>query len=276
MLGPILEAKSSVKLGIVKLIAPGDAESIIYRARHANNPHERLSIYKRPIQNLSAPPPALNSGGRMNAAGISVFYGSFDRLTCLAETRIPVGGEAIIGRFELLRPIKVLDLTRLEYFLVEVSYFAPNFEEMFAYEDFIRQFHTQLRKPVIPGREHLDYLPTQFVAEYLWNQTICPLDGVVFGSSQITNGAKNIVLFPRAINVLGYDGEQDRAIELVTNDQSEHETVWTADNRYEDAAVTSGQGRATLKLCLDDLVIARVEEIRLEAQLRSIEFAAIR
>ena len=51
------------------------------------------------------------AAGRMNARGISVFYGANDPLVALSEVRPPVGARVAIARFEIIRPIKLLDLT---------------------------------------------------------------------------------------------------------------------------------------------------------------------
>lgn len=121
----------------------------------------------------------------LNAAGISVFYKSFDRDTCVAGLRTPVGGHAIVGRFEIRRPLRVLDLT-----------LDRHYAERMVYDAFMRGFHAEIRRAVVPGRETLDYLPTQVIAEYLWSIVDPTVDGIVFGSAQITGSANNVVLFP--------------------------------------------------------------------------------
>ena len=70
----------------------------------------------------------------------------------------------------------------------------------------------RVRRAVIPGRETLDYLPTQVIAEYLWSQAKPKIDGIVFGSAQITDSANNVVLFPNAASVEGADEDSERKI----------------------------------------------------------------
>ena len=62
------------------------------------------------------------------------------------------------------------------------------------------------------GRETLDYLPTQVIAEYLWSRAEPGIDGIVFGSAQITDSANNVVLFPNAASVEDADEETERKI----------------------------------------------------------------
>jgi len=209
--GPILREEWPPGSAI-RTIGPHSDHSHIFRARPANGRGEQQKIYSQRKRQLGAPPPGIAGSGRMNAAGISVFYGSFDLDTCVAELRTPVGGLAIVGRFEILRPLRVLDLTRLEADPERLSYFNQHYAERMAYAAFMRGFHAEIRRAVIPGRETLDYLPTQVIAEYLWSKAEPPIDGVVFGSAQIVDSANNIVLFPHAASVEGAEDEVERKI----------------------------------------------------------------
>jgi RES domain len=59
----------------------------------------------------------------MNAQGIAVFYGATDPLVALADVRPPVGSTVAVGRFELIRPVRLLDV---EAFLIKVSAMTPS------------------------------------------------------------------------------------------------------------------------------------------------------
>jgi hypothetical protein len=48
----------------------------------------------------------------MNSSGIWAFYGAFDIDTCIAELRPAVGETVISAKFNLSRPILVLDTTK--------------------------------------------------------------------------------------------------------------------------------------------------------------------
>lgn len=209
--GPILREEWPPGSAI-RIIGPATDRTHIFRAREANERGDQEKIYRQRRSQLGAPPPGIAGSGRMNAAGISVFYGSFDRDTCVAELRTPVGGFAIVGRFEILRPLRVLDLTRLEADPEPMSYFDAHYAERMAYSAFMRGFHAEIKRAVIPGREPLDYLPTQVIAEYLWSRAEPSIDGIVFGSAQITDTANNVVLFPKAALVEGADEETERKI----------------------------------------------------------------
>lgn len=197
--------------GAIRTIGPDD-DRFIYRGRVANDDGASASILRQRISQLGAARPGQAGAGRMNPAGVSVFYGAFDPVTCVAELRVPVGGAAIVGRFEILRPLRLLDLTRLDSAQRQLSYFEPGYAELRGYADFLRGFHEEIRRAVIPGRETLDYLPTQIVAEYLWAKADPPFDGLIFGSSQISETQNNIVLFPHAATLEGAEAEPERKI----------------------------------------------------------------
>lgn len=198
--------------GAIRTIGPDDADRYIYRGRIANDDGASAEILRQRVSQLGAARPGKAGSGRMNAAGVSVFYGAFDPITCVAELRVPVGGAAIVGMFEVVRPLRVLDLTRLQAAQRHISYFEPSYAELQGYAGFVRGFHEEVKRAVIPGRETLDYLPTQIVAEYLWARADPPFDGLIFGSSQLTDTQNNIALFPHASVVEGAEDDVERKI----------------------------------------------------------------
>lgn len=274
ILEPIVNPKYSGTESAVRTIEPGSSEQFVYRGRLANTVAARGSILAKPINELGAPPKHLNTGGRMNAAGIPVFYGSFDVETCVAELRGPVGGTAVVGKFEVTRRLRVLDLTLLHNAMFNISYFDPDVVRKVAYNRFLRGFHKEIKRAVIPGSETLDYLPTQFVAEYLWTKVDPVLDGLIFGSAQISNAkAKNIALFPHASVVEGWHEElhpnhKTRVLpkpELAaTNDFLD---IVGAINLDLEPVVGKA---ATLKLIPDGTVIADVRSIQYKLKTRSV------
>ena len=65
----------------------------------------------------------------MNAEGIPVFYGALEDETCVSEVRAPVGSFVVLVKFDLLKPIRVLDLEALSKVYSEYSHFDPNYIE---------------------------------------------------------------------------------------------------------------------------------------------------
>ncbi len=69
----------------IRCIEPNDPESTFYRARIARDEGDEKIIQSNPSIELVPPPPHKAKAGRMNPAGISVFYGAFKPETCIAE-----------------------------------------------------------------------------------------------------------------------------------------------------------------------------------------------
>lgn len=191
------EFASNKRPALLKIRPTAKSGMHIYRGRQANNEAEQRRIIASLAQQMGHPPPTSRRQGRMNAAGIAALYACFEPDTCVAELRAPVGGTVIIGKFEILRTLRLLDLRAFDDSIMQLSCFDPDFEEKYAYVDFMHKFHDEIRKPVLPDDEMLDYIPMQFVAEYLAKRTKPKLDGVIYSTIQTAEGT-NIVLFQRS------------------------------------------------------------------------------
>jgi hypothetical protein len=180
----------------VQTVNPSSLDHHVFRARVAFSQTELEEILAKPAEGLGAPPFRLARAGRMNPAGISVFYGARDADTCVAEIRAPVGSRVVIGRFEFIRPVRLLDLDALDQVYVEGSRFDSEYPERRARAAFLGRLVSDINRPVMPSDEGFEYLPTQIVAEYL--ATRAKLDGILFRSSQTGGDGKNLVLFNHA------------------------------------------------------------------------------
>jgi RES domain len=187
--------------------APDSKFKMIYRARVANTEAEQKRILENPPRELAPPPPTLRTAGRMNAAGVIAFYGATDVGTCVAELAVPFGGAAVVGEFRFERPVKVLDLRLLSRSAMAVSWFDPECANKVNYARFMRSLRNKLRKPIMPGAETLDYLPTQMVAEFLATEGF---DGVMFVSS-VTPEARDEAEEEGFFEVEGTEGDADIA-----------------------------------------------------------------
>lgn len=185
---------SSDEHAVVRLLTPEDSPSI-YRARTCMSSESVSEITADPARNLGAPPKERAGEGRMNPAGVPAFYGAFERKTCVAELRPPVGGTVVSGEFRLVREVKVLDFGRFEKADLgpTPSLFDSKYHSKLGRRDFLRYLHDAITVPVLPGAER-DYLTTQVIAEYLATHCKPRIDGVIFKSVQESAGS-NIVLF---------------------------------------------------------------------------------
>ncbi len=192
------------KQGPVYLIAPGEAQSRFFRARVANDVEQRQKIAANIAADLGPPPERKRRAGRLNPAGVIGFYGAFDLETCVAELRPAVGAIVVAAEFAITEPICVLDTTLFEAKAKEADLYAKNAQARAAQWNFMQSFMLEIAQPISPGDEHLDYLPTQAVAEYLnkhhrfsFAGEERTIDAIIYRSAQHPEG-KNIVLLGEA------------------------------------------------------------------------------
>jgi hypothetical protein len=107
------EYRTTSERPVIVEAGPGTGFSRLYRAREFQAEPELREAMKRPDLKVGPPPSEKAVAGRMNAAGVAVFYGATDPDVALAEVRPPVGCKVLIGCFEIIRPLKLLDLPAL-------------------------------------------------------------------------------------------------------------------------------------------------------------------
>jgi hypothetical protein len=177
------------------LIRPLDAGTVLYRARA----HGRDDTPETATE-LGAPPAQYaRVSSRMSPHGISMFYAARERETALRETSS--GGRGIawhltLGTFETGSDFNVLDLAELPDI---PSVFDSNRGHLIEPLRFLHVFVDEVRKPIRRDeQEHLEYVPTQIVAEYLRHlyehQTGERVDGIAYKSVIAADGS-NVVLF---------------------------------------------------------------------------------
>ena len=172
----------------------------LYRARVFQSDEKIKTALKRPDIVLSAPPTNFASAGRMNASGISVFYGATETEIALAEVRPPVGSQVAVARFDIIRPIRLLDLTALSQVDEENgSIFDTGYASRLSRMMFLRSLSTRISRPIMPDDQDSDYLPTQAIADFLASKNDVSLDGILFPSvQQMNRNGLNAVLFHKA------------------------------------------------------------------------------
>lgn len=139
-------------------------------------------MLSNPQKELGAPPESNAKSGRMNATGISVFYGGLSELTAVSEIRPSVGCCVVVGSFYAKRPLRVLDLRQLGHNQF-VSLFDPEYPIKVGRNLFLEQFHRLVTQPVQPEDSALEYIPTQCVADYVANDL--RFDGILYRSAQV-------------------------------------------------------------------------------------------
>ena len=145
--------------GVLTKVAVG---RVFYRGRMVKEPE--TAGYD--ASTLGSPPREKASASRMSPAGISMFYGSADIPTVVAE----IGSHAarpfaVVGEFETTRTLRMVNLADPP---TKPSIFDLEGRKHYYGLLFLFSFARDLSKPVIlDGREHIEYVPTQVVTEYI-------------------------------------------------------------------------------------------------------------
>ncbi|MFJ6760436.1 MULTISPECIES: RES family NAD+ phosphorylase [unclassified Streptomyces] len=190
------------RLGLVRTLPAGQQ---VWRGRMRRDPappgYTAADIGSTPVTRATA--------NRMSPAGVSMFYGSDNVATVLAEiTAHDPRPYAAVAAFELIRPVPVVDLATVP---AGPSVFDPDRRSLIGSVAFIRSFSEDLSRPVVrDGHEHVAYVPTQVLTEYFRCLSPLSVDGIAFRSAH--NGGVNYVLFTGPEGCVDPGGETSRAV----------------------------------------------------------------
>lgn len=152
-----------------------------------------------PPEEMGKPPASQAKNGRANPVGIPYLYAASTPETAIAETRPHPEDLLSVAEFTVSKSLRLLNL---QHPRKTISPFAVDENELPKLRRdlaFLCHLGDELSKPILPRVADLEYLPTQYLSEFIKK---CDYDGVIFNSS-ISMGA-NIALFDDAkIQVVG-------------------------------------------------------------------------
>ena len=273
--GPLLNYRTASGIGVIVDAGPDTGLSRLYRARVFQSLVELETALYHPSREAGPPPSDVARAGRMNARGVSVLYGASIPEIAEAEVRPPVGSHVLVGAFNIIRKLKLLDLDKLEELVLDpnTSLFDPSTEEAIGRNNFLRTLSSRMVMPVMPEHEDDGYLITQAIADFLATHPDLDLDGIVFRSVQyqITEAqhGRNVVLFNKASRVTssGKDEAPTSYAQLFeTDEDGEHWhpeiRVMHPDDRPQAPHWFNEDERAeTLEIDLDALEVREVKGI---------------
>lgn len=142
------------------------------------------------IKNMGSPPKRRATNGRANPAGIPYLYLSSKPETAVAEIRPHTGERACVADFTIPK-IRAVDL-RSPRKLVSpfILTDASEIVQLRADIPFLERLGEELTRPVLPSSAAIDYIPSQYLCEFIKTKGF---DGVVYRSS-VSDGI-NLALF---------------------------------------------------------------------------------
>lgn len=163
------------------------AGSLFYRARISSN---KRGI---PKDQMGAPPKEKRSSGRINPEGIGILYLSMDTATIINEVRASAFDFITIGEFHNTRDITVVNLSGVAntspfLYMGEIEQYAAN-------RKVFQEIAAEIAKPLRRSDSPLEYLPTQYISEFIKSQNY---DGVEYAST-LKPGGYNLAAFGESI-----------------------------------------------------------------------------
>jgi len=166
-------------------------DDIFYRARLHKNADEKLFSKEE----MFCPKKELSTAGRANPSGIPYLYLSDNEDTILYEIRASYLDEISIASFHLKQ-----DLTQdiiISDFTETPSLYAPSAVNQRIKSTLLKQIISRdLSKPMRRYDSELDYIPTQFICEFI--KVFTNVQGIKFRSS-LHNVGNNVVIFNQDI-----------------------------------------------------------------------------
>lgn len=158
---------------------------------------EQAYIY--PLEQMGKPPEALVGNGRANPVGIPCLYVASDTMTAIAEIRPNKGEIVCVAEYTVDRTALLADLRFPRKSISPFLLTEDQIKLLRRYMEYLCRLSEELTFPVLPKSAHLDYLPSQYLCEFIKH---CGFDGVIYRSAMSTG--TNYALF-NDIKVTGID-----------------------------------------------------------------------
>ena len=144
-----------------------------------------------PVDQMGTAPERKVPAGRGNPVGIPHLYLASDLQTCLKESRALQHGFVSVATFQIQQQVSYLDLAALEPRNPFVVADDSDLVEVLVSSQFLSQLGRELSKPTRPGENQLEYVPTQYLCEFV---KATGVGGIRYRSALHPDGW-NIVLF---------------------------------------------------------------------------------
>lgn len=186
--------KSDSELENIALLLEDMVENLaigtkVYRAR--------INVEKGKYEcgKMGKPEAILATAGRANPQGIPYLYIASDSQTALKEVRPEFGDTISVAEIEIIKELKCIDLR--EYQIKSPFKFGNKLRQYYDNSMFLEILGQELSKPVNPRDTVFEYLPSQYISEFIKSKGY---GGLLYKSS--VGAGYNIVIFDEAGKVL--------------------------------------------------------------------------
>lgn len=156
---------------------------------------------------LTAPPKEKANSGRANPKGIPYLYLSTKVETAIAEARPWKKADVSVGSFEIIRKIRILDVSddKPKTYIGDfnlltgekiIRHRTQDDLEAYVWGDINKAFSI----PIQPGNEDIKYIPTQFIAEFFKNRGY---QAIAYKSSMDESGHNLVLFYPALARLTG-------------------------------------------------------------------------
>lgn len=161
------------------------------------------------------PTPELATAGRANPKGISYLYLTNEIKTALYETRATLFDYATIGEFQTKEDLKILNLRSIKNDPIPWAE-EEAIEDFLIYIPFIQTLQKEISLPIRKKDKSLDYIPTQYLSEYIKSMGY---NGVEYKSSIYSDGYNLAIFNPEKFKCIKVSVHEIKSITL------EHEQI---------------------------------------------------
>lgn len=160
---------------------------VLYRSRIC--PDEKG--YK--CSEMGTPPNTKAKEGRVNPNGISILYLSDSEKTTIYEIRAGVYDFVSVAHFKLQKDIEVINLAEIDHIspFIGINY-GFDFTQYAVNIEHLKMIAQEIAKP-LRNENVLDYLPTQYISDYIRSKGY---DGIEYRSTMFKNGTNLAVFNP--------------------------------------------------------------------------------
>ncbi|ETU98898.1 hypothetical protein IPC442_07410 [Pseudomonas aeruginosa] len=195
--------KATIHSSLFSRLTPNSTDAVLFQLLeqlkipiNQRDSFYRARVSEKPLNanEMGCPPPDLVTGGRANPIGIPYLYVADTLTTCISEVRPSNSTCVHVSQVAPTQELSVLDLTSPRMLCSASAFGEEQLPTVLGFLSLLELFSAELSKPVRPENGNLEYIPTQFLCEFIKSEA--KFDGLIFNSS--FGDGKNYVFFDGA------------------------------------------------------------------------------